>query len=156
MSDADPVLFSTRLRPHRSLSRGQFRALLLAVAAISFGSTLPFVIMGAWPVAGFMGLDVLAVYLAFRRNYQDGTLVECLRLWPDLITVERREPRGAVRRWHAHPAWVKVMLFENARIEKYLTLRGNGREIELGAFLSPDERIVLYTRLREALARLAP
>ncbi len=96
----------------------------------------------------------LGLFAAIRRSYADGRLTEELRLWPDLITVERREPRGRVRRWHANPFWVRLRLVEDGRIEKYLTLSGNGREIELGAFLSPPERVALYGDLRHALARL--
>jgi uncharacterized membrane protein len=59
-----------------------------------------------------------------------------------------------VRRWHANPAWVRLSLFENGRVEKYLTLKGNGREIELGAFLSPPERAALYADLAAALGPL--
>ena len=62
----EPVLFSTRIRPHRSLTPSQFRLLLVFVALAGAVPTVPFVLMGAWPVAGFMGLDVLAIYLAFK------------------------------------------------------------------------------------------
>ena len=61
-----------------------------------------------------------------------------------------------MRRWHANPFWVRLRLLDDARVEKYLTLQGNGREIELGAFLSPGERETLYDALRAALARLRP
>ena len=84
------------------------------------------------------------LWFAIRRSCADGRLTEELRLWPDLITVVRREPRRTVRRWHANPFWVRLRLPEDGRIEKYLTLKGNGREIELGAFLSPWERETLY------------
>ena len=66
----------------------------------------------------------------------------------------RREPRGRVRRWHANPFWVRLRLREDAHVEKYLTLEGNGREIELGAFLSPGEREALHGELSAALRRL--
>jgi uncharacterized membrane protein len=49
---------------------------------------------------------------------------------------------------------VRIRLREDAAIEKYLTLEGNGREIELGAFLSPWERETLYADLGAALSRL--
>jgi uncharacterized membrane protein len=97
---------------------------------------------------------LVAVYLAVRRSHHDARLREELRLWPDLIAVERREPSGAVRRWHANPFWVRLRLREDAHVEKYLTLEGNGREIELGAFLSPGEREALHAELKAALARL--
>jgi uncharacterized membrane protein len=152
--DDAPILALT-LWPHRSLSRRGFRIVLGIVAA---GLAVPLVPLAgtsaAWGLAPFLLAALGALWLAIRRSYADGRLTEELRLWPDLITVERREPRGAVRRWHANPHWVRLRLFENARIEKYLTLTGNGREIELGAFLSPEEREALYRDLHRALGAL--
>lgn len=152
-SDA-PVLALT-LWPHRSLSRRGFAWVLALLAA---GLSLPLIgLMGthaAWGMLPFLLTALLGLYAALRRSYFDGRLTEELRLWPDLITVERREPRGTVRRWHANPFWVRLHLLEDARIEKYLTLEGNGREIELGAFLSPGERETLHADLGAALARL--
>lgn len=152
----DPPVLSLTLWPHRSLSPRGFRIVLGLVA---LGLALPLVPLAgtaaAWGLAPFLLAALGALWLAIRRSYADGRLTEEVRLWPDLITVERREPRGAVRRWHANPHWVRLRLIENARIEKYLTLSGNGREIELGAFLSPEEREALYRDLRAAFAALA-
>jgi uncharacterized membrane protein len=39
-------------------------------------------------------------------------------------------------------------------VEKYLTLRGSDREVELGAFLSPEERETLHAELTRVLAGL--
>jgi uncharacterized membrane protein len=149
----DSPLLALTLWPHRSLSRSGFSWLIGAMAVGLAVPLLPLAGSSAsWALLPFLVAMLLGVYLAIQRNYADGRLVEELRLWPDLITVERREPRGRVRRWHANPFWVKLGLFENARIEHYLTLKGNGREIELGAFLSPEERVSLYRELGEALA----
>lgn len=141
--------------PHRSLSLRGFRIVLTLVGV---GLALPLIPLAgtsaAWGLAPFLLAALAALWLAIRRSYADGRLTEDLRLWPDLITVERREPRGAVRRWHANPHWVRLRLLENARIEKYLTLAGNGREIELGAFLSPEEREALYNELLGAFGAL--
>jgi uncharacterized membrane protein len=154
-SRSDPPILALTLWPHRSLSPRGFR-IVLGIAAVGLAVPL-FPLAGtsaAWGLAPFLLAALLALWFAIRRSYADGRLTEELRLWPDLITVERREPHGAVRRWHANPHWVRLRLFENARIEKYLTLTGNGREIELGAFLSPEEREALYRDLRRALYAL--
>ncbi len=152
---ADPPVLALTLWPNRSLSRRGFAWVMGIVAVV-----LALPILALLGTAASLGLipfsmaALLALYLAIRRNYADGRLTEELRLWPDLITVERREPGGGLRRWHANPFWVKVRLSDTARIEKYLTLEGNGREIELGAFLSPEERETLRRDLVDALARL--
>jgi uncharacterized membrane protein len=80
---------------------------------------------------------------------------ERLRLWPDLVTVERTEPDGHVRRWAANPYWVRVALADTPAVARYLTLSGAGRTIELGRFLTPEEREALADELRQRFARLA-
>jgi len=152
----DPPEFSVVLRPHRSLSRdGTSVVIGGATAALA----LPLLSLGgspaAWGLLPFLLIPLFGLYLALRRSFDDGRLTEELRLWPDLITVIRREPRGPVRRWHANPHWVQVRISEDALIDKYLTLRGNGREIELGAFLPPEDRVDLYHALRKAIAQAA-
>ncbi len=152
---ADPPLLALTLWPHRSLSPRGFAWVL---AMVAFGFSLPLAALAGaragWGVLPFVLAALVGLYLAARRSYADARLREELRLWPDLITVERREPKGAVRRWHANPAWVRLGLYEHDRIEKYLTLTGNGREIELGAFLSPGERVALHRDLGAALGPL--
>lgn len=152
---SDPPVLALTLWPNRSLSRRGFAWVLVLVAA---GLAMPLIpLFGtkvAWGLLPFLLAALLALYLALKRSYFDGRLTEELRLWPDLMTVERREPRGAIRRWHANPFWVQPRLTENARIEHYLTLKGNGREIELGAFLSPPEREALHAELCRALGAL--
>ena len=108
MSEADPVdpvLFATRLHPHRSLTQSQFRWLLTGVAAVSTVATLPFVIMGAWPVAGFMGLDVLAVYVAFKASFRAARAYEDVEVTTIQLTLAKVNPRGATGpRGVRHPA----------------------------------------------------
>ena len=152
--DGEPVLRLT-LWPNRSMSppvAGWLIALLAAGLAVPLAALSGTKV--AWGMLPFLIAAVVALYFAFRRSYQDGRLHEVLRLWPDLITVERYEPRGRVLRWHANPFWVRLRLSDDAAIEKYLTLKGGGREIELGAFLSPGEREALYRDLGAALGRL--
>ena len=150
-----PPLLALTLAPHRPLTpRGGAWTLGLTAA----GLCAPLLALGghrvAWGLLPFMAVALFSLYAAIRRNTRDGRLTEELRIWPDLITVVRREPKGTVRRWHANPFWVRARLHDDGRVEKYLTLEGAGREIELGAFLAPWERESLYAEIRATLSRL--
>jgi uncharacterized membrane protein len=151
----DTPILEWTLRPNRSLN-GRNAAWVFGLAA--GGLAMPLVPLAgtaaAWGMLPFLAGALVALYWAILRNERDGRLTEELRLWSDLITVVRREPSGSELRWHANPFWVRLRLLDGERVEKYLTLQGNGREIELGAFLSPDERQTLYDALSTALARL--
>ena len=152
---ADEPILSLALRPNRSLGR---RGATWVMALVAAGLAAPLVALAgtsvAWGMLPFLVAALAGLDWALRRNYEDGRLTEELRLWPDLMTVERIEPDGAVRRWHANPFWVRPRLIENGAVEQYLTLKGNGREIELGAFLSPEERVRLFDEISAALGRL--
>ena len=152
----DPPELALTLWPNRSATR---KAWTWVVALLAAGLALPLIGLSgtraAWGMLPFLVAALVGLYLAVRRSHRDGRLREELRLWPDLITLVRREPDGSERRWHANPFWVRLRL-RDAHVEKYLTLEGNGREVELGAFLSPGERAALHRELRDALQRIVP
>ncbi len=154
---SDPPLYHVRIWPNRSLPRIGFRLVMTFAAVMLSLPLLP--LLGTPAALGLAPFLVGAFGLLWwfiRRSYRDGALVEELWLWPDLIFVERREPDGRVLRWQANPFWVRLRLDPDARPENYLTLQGGGRRIELGAFLSPEERVELAEELEAALRKAAP
>lgn len=156
---SDPPLYDIVLWPNRSMPRFGFRLVMAGAALMLCIPMIP--VLGTpvfWGLAPFAAAAWGLLYLFLRRNYRDGRLSEHLRLWPDLIQVDRREPRGPMRSWHANPYWVELKLHPDARPQNYLTLRGAGRTIQLGAFLSPEERLALHEELAAALqrARVSP
>jgi uncharacterized membrane protein len=153
-SPAEPALLDVLLTPHRSLSPRGFVVLMTAVCAVSFAAGLAFYIMGAWPVVGFFGLDVLLIYLAFRINYRHGRIYETLRLTRRALTVERGDHWGKVSRWRLQPAWIQVLVDDSLRHESRLTLRSHGRSVTIGTFLTAEERLDLAKALRGALTKL--
>ncbi|MEM7497582.1 MAG: DUF2244 domain-containing protein [Pseudomonadota bacterium] len=140
------------LWPNRSLSLPGRRRFLWLMTACFAVPLLPLTLTPAiWIPLAFCLAVLGAVAYALRRNTADGRLVERVTLWPDELRVERTEASGIVKRWRADPYWVRLTLHEKGRPENYLTLKGGGREIELGAFLSPEERVVLSERLETAI-----
>jgi uncharacterized membrane protein len=149
----DKTLFDAELRPHRSLSPRGFLLLMAGVCAISFTGGLAFYLAGAWPVIGFLGADVLLIYLAFRINYRSGRLVETLHLTPRTLTVRRIWPGGKSRSWEFQPTWLQVDLADPPRHDSPLVLRSHGRSLSIGSFLTKEERAEVAEALRAALVR---
>ncbi len=149
----DAALFDAELRPHRSLSPRGFLFLMTGVCAISFTGGLAFWLAGAWPVIGFLGADVLLIYLAFRINYRSGRLVETLHLTKETLTVRRIWPGGQARTWEFQPAWLQVDLANPPRHDSPLVLRSHGRQLSIGSFLTKEERAEVAEALRAALLR---
>ena len=74
------VHFATSLSPHRSLSPEGFKWLIRGAVAANLMIGLPMYLLGAWPVMGFMGLDVFLLWYMFKRNYLDARRSETLVL----------------------------------------------------------------------------
>jgi uncharacterized membrane protein len=149
--NAEPLYFDAELRPSRSLGPRGFTLLMAALAGISFVAGIAFVSVGAWPVFGFFGLDVLLVYIAFKASYRSGNLYETLRLSERSLEVRRVWPSGRERRWRLQPAWLQVHMDDPPRHDSQLILRSHGRSLAVGSFLPPEERVEVAQALRDAL-----
>ena len=152
--DPDTPIFKARIHPHRSLTQGQFHVLLGAVAAIGVCASTPFVVMGAWPVAGFFGIDVLLVYLAFRASFRSARAYEDLVLTPLELSVAKVSAKGQRAEWRFNPNWVRLEREDHEEFgTQRLALVSRGLRLELAAFLGPDAKADLAKRLQRALAQ---
>ena len=152
----DAPIWETTLWPNRSLGRTGFRT-TMAILALGFAiPILPFMWAGGfWILLPFVITAFIALWLAFKMNNRQGRLREHISLWHNLLAIERHEVSGDVKRWQANPYWLRIKLVEEGGpIDNYLTLIGSDREIELGAFLSPEERAALKGELETHINRL--
>lgn len=145
--------FAALLFPHRSLSRNGFTALMIFVGAISLVCGVLFLTLGAWPVFGFFGLDILIVWLAFRANYRAARAFEEVAVWPHDLLVRQVCPRGKVSEHRFNPFFAR---FNVDRHEEFgirrMWLAGEGRELDIGSFLNPPDRESFATAFSRALA----
>ena len=147
-------LFDATLQPNTSLQPKGFLLLMAAIVSVSFVAGMIFMLMGAWPVMGFLGLDVALVYLAFRTNYRWARMYETVRLASDSLLVERVSASGKVRRWRFQPYWLRVNIDNPVSHDSQLVLSSHGKRLRIGSFLSPDERLQVAHALKDALAKL--
>src|SRR3979411_391534 len=147
-----PELFSALLTPHRSLNRTGFLVLMAFLTAVSFAAGGAFLLMGAWPVFGFFGLDVLVIYWAFRINFRRASATEEISVTPSELRVRRVSHRGHVAEWVLNPGWVQLDQTSDAEfgIEK-LYLVSKGRRLSIASFLGPDEKASFAKALLAAL-----
>lgn len=150
-NQAAPWRFDAVLHPHRSLSPQGFRWLMAVVIALNLGVGGWFLAHGAWPVFGFMGLDVLILWLCFRRSYADGRVHETVQLGRNELVVRKVDRLGRAREWRLEPSWLQVVMDDPPQHESALTLRSHGRELVIGTFLAPEERLDFARALRHAL-----
>ena len=144
------------LWPYRSLPRRGYVWFIAATAVFLFVPLLE--ILGSpmvWALLPFLMLTGGGIWYALGRSYRDGELIEELHLSRDRIRLIRHNPGKPRQDWEANPYWVTVQIHPtDGPVPDYLTLKGAGREVELGAFLTPEERVALRGELAEALARV--
>jgi uncharacterized membrane protein len=111
-----------------------------------------FLLLGAWPVFGFLGLDVALIYIAFRANFRAARAYEEVTVTASELTVRKVNPRGRVREWTLNPVWVQLdrIVHEEFGIER-LFLVSRGRRLPIAAFLGPDEKASFAQALSSAL-----
>lgn len=143
------------LWPHQSLPPKGFAGIIVLAFVLLL---MPlFALLGTvllWGLLPFLMLALAALWLALGRSRRDAQIIEVLTLSPDLARLIRRNPRGDIQEWESNRYWVTPELHQRGGpVPNYVTLRGNGREVEIGAFLSEDERKSLFDDLQRAFGR---
>ena len=148
-------LFAATLTPHRSLGPRGKRVVIGLIAALALVPGIVFYVAGAWPVVGFMGLDVLAIAVALSLSMRSGRAREVLTLWPAALDLEKIDAKGHAETLNFLPKNVRFVVDRdfNERVTG-LWLKSGDRKVALGAFLSADEKLslskVFGTALRKA------
>ena len=105
---SEPTIFSAVITPNRSLDRVGFIVLMSLVSFVSFVGGLVFFIAGAWPVVGFLGLDVALLYWAFKLNYARAAAYEEVTVTAGELNLRKVSHRGEVREFTLNPLWTKL------------------------------------------------
>lgn len=150
---ADEPFFKALLTPHRSLGRTGF---LVLMGALAFGwgvTALFFLARGAWPVAGFFGLDILLVYLAFRMNYRAGRMSEEVSVSRTSLAIRKVAPSGRSVTHRMNPFWTRFRVRRHTEIGiTAMAVEAKGQSVAIGAFLNPDDRESFAKAFSHALA----
>ena len=148
----EPEIFSAVITPHRSLGSTGFLILMLGVGGISFAAGMVFLALGAWPVMGFFGLDVLLIYWAFRANYRAARAYEQVTVTASTLHVRKVTHQGKVAEWTLNPVWTQLdrQTHEDFGIER-LFLVSRGRRLAIAGFLGAKEKEDFAEALSAAL-----
>lgn len=150
---ADEPIFRALLVPHRSLGRSGFLVLMGIIVAIWLTVGAVFLAMGAWPVFGFFGLDVLLLYFAFRMNYRAARAHEEVSVSRVSLEIVQVAPSGKKREHHFNPFWTKFRIARHDEIGiTAMTVEGRDHRVAIGSFLNPDDRESFAKAFGRALA----
>lgn len=144
------------LWPYRSLPR---RGMVWFLGGTSICIVVPLLgLIGTpvlWGLLPFLLATLAAIWWALEKSFRDAEIVEEMEITPDQVTLVRHGPRGKRQDWQANPHWVRLTLHATGGpVPQYLTMKGQGREVELGAFLTEVERRRLAAEITEVLRPL--
>ncbi|MFH5775840.1 DUF2244 domain-containing protein [Paracoccus sp. NGMCC 1.201697] len=149
------VLYRLEVWPHHSLPR---RGFVWVIALTAAGLALPMLsVIGSavlWGLLPFALIAIWALWHAIERSYHTGPRLEVLELTRSTLVLTRSDHGKPDRVWRTNPYWVRAALRQGGPVEDYLVLTDGKREIELGAYLSPEERRDLHLDLDARLAAL--
>lgn len=146
-------IFRALLVPHRSLGRNGFLIVMAVIGGCSFLTGLFFLSLGAWPVFGFFGLDVLLIYLAFRMNYTAAKAHEEVSVSRITLQIRQVAPSGRTNLHEFNPFWTRFSVARHAEIGiTSMRVEGQGKAVTIGSFLNPDDRESFALAFTRALA----
>lgn len=150
----EKIFLDITLLPYRSLSKKGFRNLILIVSFVFFSIGIYFWYIGAWPVFGFLGLDVFLLYYAFKINYKSGEIFETIKIIKENLLITRNFPSGKKQIWNLEPYWTKVEMLNPARHQHNLVIKSKNKVVLLGSFLNYDDKKKLLNQIESALQLL--
>lgn len=150
---ADP-LFSALLRPYRAMSPRGIRVVMGVTCAVAAIPGIVFFSMGAWPVVGLLGLEVLALWWAMNAALRAGNAYEEVRLWRDDLRIKHVSATGAESTHAFNPYWVRLFVARDPddRVTR-IALKDRDRVLEIGNFLTPAAKKKFATGFSEALMK---
>jgi len=147
----DDIRFSRVLRPHRSSSERAVKIVTGFVLCLFIPTGMVFLLVGAWPVFGFMGLEVIALIFALRYNHKVGSAFEAITLTDKEFRHSKVDHWGKRKHTSFQPQWLQIRIDETSQ---QLIAGTHGKRVVIGKFLTDDEREELCTVLIEAIRRL--
>ena len=150
---AGSVYLDAVLHPPRSLSDRGFRRLMMVIGAISFVASVGFWLNGAWPVVGFFGVEMLALWVMFQITFRAQTARTYVRVTAEAVDLRKVDARGRERRARLPATFTRVELDPDARGARALRLAVSNRAYPIGEHLTAEERESLALALKDAISR---
>jgi uncharacterized membrane protein len=147
-------LFAALLTPHRSLSPQGVRWVIAFTAMMASIPGIAFYAMGAWPVVGLLGLDVLVLYWALNASLADREMFEEITLWPDALDIRHVSKKGRETALSFNPFFIRLSVVrDNEDRVTALKIVTRKDEVEIGRFLTPGDKASFADAFGHALSR---
>ncbi|WP_331372820.1 DUF2244 domain-containing protein [Sinorhizobium chiapasense] len=149
----DQPIFAAELTPYRSLGLKGFKVLLMIAGAMSLVHVFVFLVIGAWPIVFFFGLDFVLLFGAFWLNYRSARAREEVSISRTDVSVKKFTPSGRMIEHRFNPFWARFSIRRHQEIGIVsMWIIGGGRQTDIGSFLNRDDRETFALAFARALA----
>lgn len=153
MRDEEKPVFAAELTPYRSLGLKGFKVFLLIAGLMSLVHVFVFVVIGAWPIVFFFGLDFLLLFGAFWLNYRSARAREEICVSRSDVSVRKFTPAGRMMEHRFNPFRTRFNVNRHHEIGIISMMIGDRRRsTDIGSFLNREDRETFATALKGALA----
>jgi len=146
------VYLDAVLEPPRSLTTRGLNRVMLILGAFSAVFSLGFLLVGAWPVVGFLGAEILVLWLVFQWSFRAQTARTYVRVTAEEVDVRKVDGWGRERRASMASHFARVEFDRTATGPNALRLATSRTAYPLGEFLTPRERETFARRLMQAIS----
>lgn len=146
------LYMDAQIAPSRSLSPRGARIILGFAIVANLWIGLFMVLIHAWLVPPFLGIDVLLVWLALRASRRSALNIERVQVTAEAITVSQQKPGKAFKQvWTSQTAFTQVQVEADGEPEVRVSLAFRARRRVLAAAMSPPEREAFARALQDAI-----
>ena len=140
------------LVPNHSLTARSAVLFYLSIVAMPLVIASAFTMAGFWPILPFAGLEVAALGVALYWSMRKTRVRELIRVDERNVLIRTHRP-GKNREYEFLRYWTQIKLVRPKATywPSRLILRSKGRSVEIGSFLTDDERDDLKRRLSEVI-----
>ena len=110
--------------------------------------------MGAWPVIGFLGVEIGLVWFLFKVNYKSSKNFEQISITKNSTLIKKINWRGAIINFTIESPWIKASCIKSNGTSDKLFLNYHADQLEIGKFLPPQEKALLANALNNCFERL--
>ena len=153
-SQINGILLEAYLSPSVAIKLSAVRWILSLFGCVCVLVGVTFALIGAQPVLGFMGIEIILLFAAYRFCVRNSRMAEQIILSRHSLLFRRIDRYGNVSITNLEPLWLRVEIGRAKGVFRHIILASKGRTYNVGVFLTPEEKVVLLNTLQRALRKL--
>lgn len=153
-SQINGILLEAYLSPSVAIKFSAVRWILSLFGCVCVLVGVTFVLIGAQPVLGFMGIEIILLPAVYRFCVRNSRMAEQIILSGRSLLFRRIDRYGNVSITNLEPLWLRVKIGRAKGIFRHIILASKGKTYNVGVFLTPEEKVVLLNTLQRALGKL--